>query len=183
MAKIVWKTTPKAAYEWVEVEGGSTMSGAETKAFLDELVEENGLVPVESTFVGETPHHKFGRYKAGGAMPQALAPQALGAREGDLTKANAEVDRLKAELARANAQLGKQPDKSKADVVDEVEQGIGSAGIGTTEELREVQNTQDGMNLVGGGEEVHEDMSTADRSADNPKVDEKRGPGRPAKAK
>lgn len=181
MAKVVFKTTPKAAYEWAEVEGGDTMKDYERSAMLDDFIAENGLVPVETTFVGEVPTHKFGRYKAGSAMASALAPTALPGRETDLTKAQQENDRLKAELARVTAQLDKKnAGKGGADVVDEVTPGIGSASVSTTEDAREALNQQEGVNLVGGGEEIHEDMSTADRSDDNPKVDAPRR-GRPPK--
>ena len=170
MAKIVWKTTPKAAYEWVEVEGGSSMSHVEQKAFLDEFIEENGLVPVESSFIGEVPVHKYGRYVAGGGQASALPPAALPTRESDLNKANAEVERLKAELARANDQLGKkQEGKSGAKVVEGSEvEGIGSAGRQTTEDARDTLNQQEGVEIVPSGEEVREDATSDDKSDDNP---------------
>lgn len=171
MAKVVWKTTPRAAYEWAEVEGGDTMSDAQRDAFLDEFVSDNGLVPVETTYAGEVPTHKYGRYKAGFTSAAALAPLGNPGQQGDLTKANAEIDRLKAELARATDQLDKKPEKSKAEVVDDVVSGIGSASISTTEDAREALNQQEGVNLVGGSEEMRVDMSTADRSDNNPKVD------------
>lgn len=172
MAKVVWKKTPKSAYEWVEVEGGETMKDHERAALLDDFISENGLVPVETSYDGETPRHKYGRYIAGAGAASALAPTALPGREDDLVKANETIDDLRAQLARANDQLGKKPAKSKAKVVDEdTTAGIGSASVGTTEDAREALNQQEGVNLVGGGEEMREDMSTADRSDDNPKVD------------
>ena len=173
MAKIVWKTSPHAAYEWVEVEGGESMSHHHIAAMLDEFISENGLVPVESDYVGEAPRHKYGRYKAATATASALPP-ALPTRESDLSKANDEIERLKAELARANAQLDKKPAKSKAQVVDEVELGIGSAGRQPTEDARETLNQQEGVNIVASGEEVREDMSSDDRSDNNPKVEKKK---------
>lgn len=172
MAKIVWKTTPKAAYEWVEVSGGGTMTHAEQVAFLDEYVSENGLVPVETDFIGESPKHRYGRYKADGAAAQAL-PVALPSQEGDLTKANDELAALRAENARLQAQLEKKPAKSRAEVVEGGDQGIGTAGVQTTDDARATLNQQEGIDLVGSGEEVREDMSTADRSDDNPKVEGK----------
>lgn len=180
MAKVVWKTTPKAAYEWVELEGGGSMSHAEQVAYLDEYIEANGLVAVETTFDGEVPRHRYGRYKAAGAPAAALAPTALPGREGDLTSANAEIDRLKAELARALDQAGKREAQGKgAEVIEgSAVGGIPSAAGGQpVEEARAILNQQEGVDLVGSGEEVREDMSTADRSDDNPK----RGPGRPRK--
>jgi hypothetical protein len=169
MAKMVWKTTPSAAYEWAELEGGDTMSQAERAAFVDEFVTQNGLVPVESTFMGDIPTHRFGRYKADFALASAL-PVALPGRESDLRKANDELAATKAELARALEQLGKKR-KGKENVVDTGDTGTITAAAGgqTTEEARANLNTQDGVNLVGNGEEVREDMGTADRSDDNPK--------------
>lgn len=184
MAKVVYKTTPKAAYEWAEVEGGSTMSHYETAALLDSFIEENGLVPVETVFEGETPRHKFGRYKALGAPALALAPTATAGHESDLAKANAELARLQAELARAQDQLGKLPKSKLADMVegnfdDTVDSSTG--GAQTTESARATLNQQEGVNIVASGEEVREDMSVADRSDDNPVVDAPRR-GRPRKA-
>lgn len=174
MAKIVWKTTPHAAYEWVEVEGGDSMSHAERAALLDEFISENGLVPVETVYVGEAPRHKYGRYVATGATASALAPTALPTRESDLAKANERADAAEAELARLRAQLDKKPAKSKAKVVDEVEPGIGSSGRQSAEDARDTLNQQDGVEIVASGEEVRKDMSSDDRSDDNPKVEDKK---------
>ena len=115
MAKIVWKTTPHAAYEWVEVEGGTSMSHHEIAALLDEYISENGLVPVESDYVGEAPRHKYGRYKATPATASALAPAALPTRESDLAKANERADAAEAELALLRAQIDKKEDNPKVD--------------------------------------------------------------------
>lgn len=176
MAKVVWKTTPKAAYEWVEVDGGKTMSDAETKAYLDEYVEDHGLVPVESTFVGETPIHKYGRYKAVSAVASALPP-ALPGREDDLVKANAEKSALEQEVARLKAQLGKQEKAGKgAEVVDADDtatRGTATGGAQTTEDARAAFNEQSDDKLVGSGEEIREDPSSNDKSDDNPKVNDK----------
>ncbi len=176
MAKIKWMTTPKAAYEWVEVQGGDTMSEAERKAFLDEYVEDNGLVPVESTFVGETPIHKYGRYKAGGAVASALPP-ALPGRENDLTKANADLAAANAELARLRGPLGTQEKAGKGaevlDADDAATRGTATGGAQTTEDARAAFNEQSDDKLVGSSEEVREDPSSNDKSDDNPKVNDK----------
>lgn len=170
MAKMVFKTTPNAAYEWAELEGGDTMSAAERAAFVDEFINQNGLVPVESVFVGDTPARKWGRYKAAYSVANAL-PAALPGRETDLLKANDEVAALRAEIARLSDQLGKKR-KSKENVVDVTDTGSISSAAGgqTTEEARANLNTQEGVNLVGGGEELRANMATADRSDDNPRV-------------
>jgi hypothetical protein len=173
MAKIVWKSTPKAAYEWVEVEGGESMSHHQIAAFLDDYISENGLVPVETDYVGETPRHKYGRYIATGAAASAVAPTALPTRETDLAKANERADALEQEVARLKAQLDKKPAARTAKMVDKVEPGIGSAGRQSTEDARDTLNTQDGVDIVASGEEVREDMSSDDRSDDNPKVNKK----------
>ena len=79
------------------------------------------------------------------------------------------IESLKAQVARLSAQLEKKnAGKGGAEVVDEVVPGIGSASISTTEDAREALNQQDGVDLVGSGEEVRQDMSTADRSDRNP---------------
>jgi len=63
MAKVVFKTTPGAAYEYAEIEGGETMKDYERASMLDDFIAEHGLIPVESTFEsGEMPTHKYGRY-------------------------------------------------------------------------------------------------------------------------
>lgn len=178
MAKVVWKTTSKAAYEWVEVEGGSTLSDLDRRALIDEYVEENGLVPVESTFVGDVPVHKYGRYKAASATASAL-PAPLAHREEDVTKLNADKVALEQEVARLRAQLGKQEKSGKgAEVVDGDEtkaRGTASGGAQTTEDARAAFNEQDGLpELVGSGEEVREDPASNDKSDDNP-VTSRRG--------
>jgi len=62
MAQVVFKSTPSAAYEYAELEGGETMKDYERASMLDDFVAENGLIPVEATFEGEKPVHKYGRY-------------------------------------------------------------------------------------------------------------------------
>ncbi len=179
MAKIVWKKSPKSAYEWIEVEGGESMSHAELMAFRDEYISEHGLMPVETDFVGEKPIHKYGRYLPSSVVAaQALAPTAIPTAEMDAAKLNDKVRYLEAELAKANEALGKQPEKAKAKVVDDVEPGIGSSGRQDTQDARMTLNQQDGVDIVPTGEEVREDMTTDDRSDDNPV----RRPGRPRKA-
>lgn len=169
MAKIVWKTTPKAAYEWVEVEGGDSMTHAELVAFKDEFISENGLVPVETDYVGEAPIHKYGRYKAASATASALAPTALPTRQEDLAKANDELAQLRAENARLASQLGKKQDKSGAEIVEgSADDLVGSSGRQTTEDARDTLNQQEGVDIQPSGSEVREDMSTDDRSDDNP---------------
>lgn len=169
MAKIVWKTTPKAAYEWVEVEGGGSMTHAELVAFQDEYIAEHGLVPVESEFIGEAPRHKYGRYKATGTAAQALAPAALPAREADLSKANDELEALKAENARLLSQLEKKEAKGGAEVVGStLIDAFGSSGRQTTDDARDTLNQQGGVDIEASGQEVREDMGTDDRSDDNP---------------
>jgi hypothetical protein len=176
MAKIKWVTTPKAAYEWVEVGGGDTMTEAQRSAFLDEYVEDNGLVPVESTFVGEVPVHKYGRYKATSAVASALPP-VLPGREDDLVKANADKAALEQEVARLKAQLGKQEQAGKgAEVVDADDaamRGTATGGAQTTEDARAAFNEQSDDKLVGSGEEVRRDSTSNDKSDNNPKVDTK----------
>jgi len=170
MAKVVWKTTPKAAYEWAEIDGGESMKDYERSAMLDDFIAENGLVPVETGFVGEVPTHKYGRYKASGAPASALAPSPLAGREGDVVKANSELDKLRSENARLLAELDRQPKVRKAKLVDPVEPGIGSSGAQDAEDARDTLNQQDGVDIVASGAEVREDMSSADRSDTNPKV-------------
>jgi len=62
MAQVVFKSTPGAAYEYAELEGGETMKDYERASMLDDFIAENGLIPVEATFEGEKPVHKYGRY-------------------------------------------------------------------------------------------------------------------------
>ena len=183
MAKVVFKKTPHSAYEWAEVEGGDTMKDYERAALLDDFVAKHQLVPVETTFMGEQPTHKYGRYIAGGAAAQAL-PAALPNREGDLLKANAELDALRAENARLLAQMNKAPEKYTGAVVDTppivAPLPIGTSGGGgqTTEDARATLS-QGGPEVLPSSEQVREDMSTADKSDDNP-VEKTRG--RPKKA-
>lgn len=181
MAKVVFKTTPKAAYEWVEVEGGDTMKDYERSALLDDFIADNGLVPVETAFHGETPTHKYGRYKAAFAAPaNALAPMAT--HGDDVNKLKSEKSEMEQELSRLRAQLSKKnAGKDGADEVEPMAAGIGGSTISTTDDAREALNQTDGINLVGASEEVREDMSTADRSDDNPVVDAPRR-GRPPKS-
>jgi len=62
MAKVVFKTTPGAAYEYAEIEGGETMKDYERASMLDDFIAEHGLIPVEATLDGERPVYKYGRY-------------------------------------------------------------------------------------------------------------------------
>ena len=63
MARIIFvKSSPAAAYECAEIEGGETMKPHEKAAMLDDFVAEHGLIPVESTFDGDVPSHRYGRY-------------------------------------------------------------------------------------------------------------------------
>lgn len=176
MAKVVFKKTPHAAYEYAEVQGGDTMKDFERAALLDEFVAENRLVPVETTFVGDIPTHKYGRYIAGGVAASALPP-ALPGRENDLIKVNDELAAARAEIARLNAQLGKQPEKSKAEIVEPLPivapLPIGTSGGGgqSTEDARATLS-QNGPAVLPTSEQVREDNSTADRSTDNQVVEE-----------
>ena len=63
MARMIFvKSSPAAAYECAEIEGGETMKPHEKAALLDDFVAEHGLIPVESTFDGDVPSHRYGRY-------------------------------------------------------------------------------------------------------------------------
>ena len=62
MAQVVFKSTSGAAYEYAELEGSETMKPHEKAALLDDFVAEHGLIPVESTFDGDVPSHRYGRY-------------------------------------------------------------------------------------------------------------------------
>jgi len=63
MARIIFvKSSPAAAYECAEIEGGETMKPHEKAAMLDDFIAEHGLIPVESTFDGDVPSHRYGRY-------------------------------------------------------------------------------------------------------------------------
>jgi len=63
MARIIFvKSSPAAAYECAQIEGGETMKPHEKAAMLDDFIAEHGLIPVESTFDGDVPSHRYGRY-------------------------------------------------------------------------------------------------------------------------
>ena len=186
MAKVVFKKSPKSAYEWAEVEGGETMSSVQRAALLDEFVEENGLVPVETTFRGESPDHKYGRYIAGGKRASAL-PRALPSRTNDLNRANEELEALRAENARLAAQLDKKPSSSGANVVegnDAETRGTAAGGPQSTDDAREVinQSLPEGMEIATSSE-PRVDSGTNDKSADNPPVKQRAASRRSSKAK
>jgi len=178
MAKVEFVTTPKAAYEWAEVTGGGSMSDAQRAALLDEFIEEHGLVPVEAAFRGETPIHKYGRYKAAFAVASAL-PTALPNRESDLNKANEERDALRAENARLLAQLGKAKGAKMADDDDAIDnqRGDSSGGPQTTDDARAaLSESLPGDQTVGTSSDPRRNVADNDKSDDNPPAKAKPGP-------
>ncbi|SCW56940.1 hypothetical protein SAMN02927924_01429 [Sphingobium faniae] len=106
MAKVIMTTPPGAAYEYAEVQGGTSMSHAEIAALLDEYVEKHGLYPVETVYDGESPRHKYGRYKP----TQTATEQPAAPSNDEIASMRSEIEELKALLTAATEPLDAKAD-------------------------------------------------------------------------